>query len=130
MEKLTTELVMDERKRDRRGRRLTAAIGREELLRGYEQSGLTQAEFARREGIKYPTFASWVQAKRRATAATVGVTTPTVRPAGRVRFAEVPMSALVDRAANDALSVTLPGGLVVRGSDATLIAALVKALNA
>jgi transposase-like protein len=125
MEKLTTELVMDERKRDRRGRRLTAAKRREELLGDYEQSGLTQAEFARREGIKYPTFASWVQSRRKRDGA------PALgKPASRVRFAEVPMSALAARAANDTLSVTLPGGLVVRGGDPVAVATLVKALNA
>lgn len=126
MEKLTTELVIEESKRDRRGRRLTAAARREELLRDYARSGLTQAEFARREGIKYPTFASWVQARRSATPEATSAS----KRAGPVRFAQVPMSALASREANEALSVTLPGGLVVRGSDAGLIAALVKALNA
>ena len=126
MEKPTTELVIDESKRDRRGRRLTAANQREELLRAYDQSGLTQAEFARREGIKYPTFASWVQARRGA----AGAASRAGKPFGRVRFTEVPISVLTNRTATDALSVTLPGGLVVRGSDAVLIAALVKALGA
>jgi transposase-like protein len=126
MENPTTELVIEERKRDRRGRRLTAAKRREELLRDYDRSGLTQAEFARREGIKYPTFASWVQLRRNAADAAPRAD----GPVGRVRFAQVPMSALAGRAEGDALSVTMPGGLVVRGSDAALIAALVKALNA
>ena len=126
MEKPTTELVIDERKRDRRGRRLTAANRREKVLRAYDQSGLTQAEFARREAVKYPTFASWVQARRSAT----GAGTRSGAAVGRGCFTDVPISVLTDRAATDALSVTLPGGLVVRGSDAVLIAALVKALGA
>ena len=126
MEKPTTELVIDESKRDRRGRRLTAAIRREAILRDYDQSGLTQAEFARREGIKYPTFASWVQARRSAGAAPAAG-----RPTGRVRFTEVPMPPiLAGREATDLLSVTMPGGLVVRGGDPVAVAALVKALNA
>jgi len=125
MEKLTTELILDESKRDRRGRRMTAAKRREELLGAYDQSGLTQAEFARREGIKYPTFTSWVQARHR-----VGSPVSLSRPTTPMRFAEVPMAAPTERASDEALSVTLPGGLVVRGSDVGLIAALVKALNA
>lgn len=125
MEKPTTELVIDESKRDRRGRRLTAAKRREELLGDYEQSGLTQAAFARREGIKYPTFASWVQSRR-----STGAAPSAGKPDGRVRFAEVPFPALAGRPATDSLSVTMPGGLVVRGSDAGLVAALVKALGA
>ena len=47
-----------------------------------------------------------------------------------MRFAEVPRAALAERASEEALRVTLLGGLVVRGSDVGLIAALLKALNA
>lgn len=126
MEKLTTELILDESRRDRRGRRMTAAKRREELLGAYDQSGLTQAEFARREGIKYPTFTSWVQARRNGAASAAAVN----KPAGRVRFEEMPMPVLYGRAASDALSVTMSGGLVVRGSDVGLTASLIKTLNA
>ncbi|MGH7943610.1 MAG: hypothetical protein ACREH8_16450 [Opitutaceae bacterium] len=34
------------------------------MLREFDASELTQAEFARRAGVKYPTFASWLQARR------------------------------------------------------------------
>jgi len=95
-------------------------------MRAYDQSGLTQAGFARSEGIKYPTFASWVKARRNGAASAAAVN----KPAGRVRFEEMPMPVLYGRAASDALSVTMSGGLVVCGSDVGLVAALVKALNA
>ena len=125
---ITADLVVDETKRDAKGRRITPKARRQELLAAYEQSGLTQAAFARREGIKYQTFATWVSEGRlRATA--VGPSKSDVP----VRFAEVNLPPPTQRELNpnaDALSVTLPDGVVVRGSDAAALAALVKALRA
>lgn len=54
------EVVETGEKRDRVGRKITPASGREELVGAWRRSGLTQAEFARQEGVRYPTFASWV----------------------------------------------------------------------
>jgi hypothetical protein len=42
---------------------------REALLDEFERGGTPAAEFARLVGLKYPTFASWVQQRRRARAA-------------------------------------------------------------
>lgn len=128
MKMITADLVVDETKRDTKGRRITPKARRQELLAAYEQSGLTQAAFARREGVKYQTFATWVSEGRRRSAA--GGLSKSVLP---VRFAEVnlPPSAQRELSANaGALSVTLPDGLVVRGADALAMAALVKALRA
>jgi len=130
METITAELMADGSKRDRRGRRLAGAERRAELLRAYDTSGLTQAAFARQEGIKYPTFASWVQARRSQAGAGGGTavrTTAQVPPGGGVRFAEMRLPA--GRRDEDALSVTLPDGLVVRGAEALAVAALVRALQ-
>lgn len=66
---ITADLVVDETKRDTKGRRITPKARRQELLAAYEQSGLTQAAFARREGVKYQTFAAWVSEWRRRSAA-------------------------------------------------------------
>lgn len=87
------------------------------LLREYEASGLTQAEFARRAGVKYPTFASWVQAGRGRAGG----------PGARLRFAEVQMP--MAKAAAAELSVMLPDGVIARGTDAQALAALVRALR-
>jgi transposase-like protein len=128
MKMITADLVVDETKRDTKGRRITPKARRQELLAAYEQSGLTQAAFARREGVKYQTFATWVSEGRRRSAA--GGLSKSVLP---VRFAEVsvPSPAQRELSANaGALSVTLPDGLVVRGADALAMAALVKALRA
>lgn len=119
MEKLTTELVDDGAKRDRRGRRLMPRERVEALLNEYEASGLTQAEFARRAGVKHPTFASWVQARRGQCGGT--------NRAMPVRFAEVTLPMAANAGAT--LSVTLPDGVVVRGTEAAALAALVRALR-
>jgi transposase-like protein len=92
----------------------------EALLREYETSGLTQAEFARRAGVKYSTFAGWVHARR-------------AQPGGReggastVHFARVQLPAASVAPAE--LSAILPDGVIVRGTDAAGMAALVRALR-
>jgi transposase-like protein len=97
MATIATELI--EAKRDERGRRITPAAEREALVRAYEESGLTQKAFAKQEGVKYPTFVSWVQECRRR------------RPGPKVGFAEL---ALPRTAAP--LEVQLPDGTIIRGS--------------
>ena len=118
METVSTELIDDGAKRDRRGRRLMPTERVAALLREYDTSGLTQAEFARRAGVKYPTFASWVQARRGAGGGGM---------AARVRFAEVQL--LMAKASDAELSVMLPDGVIARGADAQAPAALVRALR-
>lgn len=117
----TTEIVDDGQQRDGRGRVNWPRERREQLLDEYESSGLSQAAFARREGVRYPTFAHWVQERRRGTL----TTGPGRRPAVAPRFVEVGVPA---DASSPELSVTLPGGLVARGADAAALATLVRAL--
>ena len=96
-------------KRDERGRRITPAAEREALVRAYEESGLTQKAFAKREGVKYPTFVSWVQGRRR-------------RSAGpKVSFAELTLP----RAAAP-LEVQLADGTIIRGSNVEEVARLLQ----
>ena len=89
----------------------------EEMLGEYDTSGLTQAAFARRAGIKYPTFASWIRARRAKSGS----------EPGRVRFAQIQLP--VAKMSAGELSVTLPDGAVVRGGDAQALASLVRALR-
>ena|SRR5688572_25411787 len=117
---IVAEVVDNGEKRDGRGRRLTAADRRAEVVRAYHASGLTMAAFARRERIKYPTFANWVlkTAKR-----------PMHRNA--IEFAQVRlplMSAPTGTGANH-LEVRLPDGTMVRGGRVEEMAALVQALR-
>lgn len=118
----TTELIETGERHDSRGRKRTPARRRDELVRAWRASGLTQAQFARREGVRYPTFAHWVQEARRREVAS---------PAGaKVMFAEVRMPAspaAMPEAAS--LELQLPDGVVVRGADVQKLAALVRALR-
>jgi hypothetical protein len=52
-------------KTDTRGRVFTPAARREKLLEEFEQSGLSGAKFAELTGLKYSTFATWAQRRRR-----------------------------------------------------------------
>lgn len=132
-----TELIDTGETRDQRGRKLTPRPRRAELVAAWRQSGLTQAEFARREGVRYPTFASWVQQARLAAGG------PGRSPGLAVRFAEVqvPTSAVAcaavpptppppAAACGSAVEVRLPDGTVVRGAHAADVAAVARALRA
>jgi hypothetical protein len=52
---------------DALGRVWMSAERREWLLDEFERSGVAGAEFARIAGVKYSTFATWLQRRRRAT---------------------------------------------------------------
>jgi hypothetical protein len=109
--------------RDKRGRRITPIARRVELVEAWRRSGLTQAAFARHEGLRYPTFAGWVQTLR----------TQGAPAASAVRFAELRLpsstSAPMSETSVAALEVRLPDGMIVRGGDAASVAALVQALR-
>ena len=51
---------------DARGRVRVPEERREALLDEFERSGLSGVKFARMVGVKYPTFALWVQKRRKA----------------------------------------------------------------
>lgn len=114
----TAEVIDDGQRRDRRGRVSWPAQRREQLLDEYERSGLSQAAFARQAGVKYPTFAHWVQERRREAAGQPGPTTD-VAP----RFVELGVPAA------GTLSVSMPDGLVVSGTDPRALAGLVQLLR-
>ena len=87
----------------------------------YRTSGLTMAAFAKREGVKYPTFAGWM-----------AKTQPSAAAKPSIRFAEMrlPVSAPATSPQVDyALEVRLPEGTVVRGRVAADVVALVRALR-
>lgn len=114
--------VVEEAERDARGRRRVSAKQRAEYVRAYVQSGLSQAAFAKREGLRYPTFAHWVQKAKRAGACELP-------RSGAVQFAQVqlPPNAAVPNSAS--IEVRLADGIVVRGDDVEKIAVLVRALR-
>ena len=118
MRTITTELVETGEKRDTRGRRVTASARREQLLESYARSGLTMAAFARREAIKYPTFASWVKTRKN-------------NKRAPIEFAQVrlPFAARANEPDGERMEVRLPDGTVLCGNRAAELAALVRALR-
>lgn len=110
----TAELIDTGEKRDRRGRKLVPVEQRMELAAQWRKSGLTQAEFARREGVRYTTFVGWVQKQKNQSR------TPPMR------FLEV-QSPVAAR--GHALEVSLPDGTQLRGTNAEELAKLVRVLR-
>lgn len=107
---ITAELVETGTKRDRKGRRITPAPQRAELVAAYRASGLTMEQFARQEGLNRLTLAKWAYLQGR-------------RPAGpAVRFAEMKVGLPLTH--GWAFEVTLPNGLAVRASSAAALAEL------
>ena len=118
MATITAELVTTEEKRDARGRKLIGPARREAILAAYARSsGLTQRDFAQREGVSYHTLTMWLAQRRKEI--------PPAKPP-LVRFTEVAMPAATTAVS---LEVSLPGGMIVRGQDAAQVAALIKALR-
>ena len=106
---------------DTQGRVRTSREQRRVILAEFERSGMSAAEFARRTGLKYSTFAAWVQRGHRRTK----------RLARRapVRLLE---AVLTTATPATALTVQLPGGARLELSEAgqiPLTAALVHALE-
>jgi hypothetical protein len=115
-------------KTDVLGRVKTPAARREQLLDEFERSGLTGQKFAEVVGIKYQTFATWAQKRRRQRGAY-----PAVKGPKQLRWLE----AVVPEARGSGdknplpLVLELPGGTRVQITDAkqaALAAALLRAL--
>jgi hypothetical protein len=113
-------------KTDAKGRVRTSAKRRESLLEEFDRSGLSGAKFAELAGIKYQTFATWLQKRRRQG-------TVPAKSENAVRWLE----AVVEKAQASggksplALVVELPGGArmeISHANQAGLAAVLVRAL--
>lgn len=110
------EVLTLEPKRDTRGRRITPLERRIELVKAYRASGLTQKEFARREGITETSLAKW--------SSRCGG----VERQAAVRFAEttVPAAAV---GPSWPFEVTLPNGYLVRAASAVALAELLGCIR-
>jgi hypothetical protein len=113
-------------KQDAAGRVWTPPEQREAVLDEFEKSGLPATKFAAHVGVKYQTFASWVQ-KRRKTQADRGAAQ---RRTGGVQWLE----ASVMSGARDArgLMIHLPGGArleVLDAAEAELAVQILRALQ-
>jgi transposase-like protein len=106
------EVVIEDFKRDRKGRKITPRAKREELVEAYRASGLTMAQFARQEGINWLTLAKW--------SSRIG------KSQAPVQFAEVKLGLA---AAAWPYEVTLPNGITVRSASAPALVALLELIR-
>ncbi len=105
------------------GRVWTPRERREAVLDEFERSGMSAAKFAEFIGVKYTTFASWVQKRRRPPN-----TGAPAAPSPALRWVEAAI-----QAPGAGLCVHLEGGVRIEITDAAqakLAAALLRALAA
>ena len=101
---------------------------RDMLLDAYEASGLSGPQFAAQHGVKYPTFATWLQARKRQRGGYPGLPAP---ESATLVLAEVESFGAVERSDIPALEIGLPGGVVIslrHAGQAPLVAELLKHL--
>jgi transposase-like protein len=112
-------------KTDAVGRVRTPAAKRAEILAAFERSGVSGVEFAALIGVKYPTFASWLQARRRPR----GEAGTGPRPPVRFVEAAVPPPPAEAQAP---VELELPGGVRLRLTEPAqvpLVVALLRGLR-
>jgi hypothetical protein len=127
-------------KTDELGRVLTSKVRREALLEEFDRSGMSGQAFAQWAGIKYQTFASWRQKRRRAKKKPVASQSPPepdLQPRqGRnqsLHWVEAVMNQEPQNTASmgAGLVVHFPGGARMEVSDsrgATLVAEILRQL--
>ncbi|MEK7954473.1 IS66 family insertion sequence element accessory protein TnpA [Luteolibacter soli] len=109
---------------DRRGRLRYAPGQREAILDAFASSGLSGPKFAALHGVKYQTFAAWIQKRKHA-----GTPAALPAPAG---LALVEVEAPAGPCRDPGLSVILPGGgeiHVASMAAVPLAAALIRELS-
>jgi transposase-like protein len=121
-----TQAVGEVIKTDVRGRMMVSVQRRQSLLAEYDQSGLSAKKFAQLAGIKYQTFANWLQKRRRRGSSPA-------QPTDSVRWLEavVEKAQTAGRPGTAALLVALPGGARLEIADAhqaVLAALLLRSL--
>lgn len=108
-------------KSDRTGRLRYTQEFKDEVLAGFEASGMSGPAFAAHCGVKYPTFAAWVAKRKREEGR--------ARPrAGKQEFV---LAEFEGEFSSGGLEVELPGGArarLVSAEHAGLLAALIKSL--
>ena len=126
----TTEVVL---KTDTIGRVFTPLERRRNLLEEFEKSGLSGTKFAALVGVKYSTFASWLQKQRRKNS-NRGRGKDQAEGATQVRWLETVIEQAQSPADKGRLPVVvrLPGGAsleIATAGQVTLVAALLSALE-
>lgn len=105
----TTGMVDGLIKHDTRGRLRTTRERREALLAEYDRSAMTGRKFAKWAGIKYSTFANWLQARRKLGCRELAA--PVAEPTTGTRWLE----AVVDGSPPKEPAKVKPATLIVHG---------------
>jgi len=121
-----TQPVEEVIKTDVLGRMRASVARRESLLNEFEKSGLSAKKFAALSGLKYQTFATWLQKRRRQGQ-------PALKPSDPVKWLEAVVEQAQPPAAHASSAVILrwPGGAQIELTDVKQIpvaAALVRIL--
>ena len=124
-------------KRDKMGRVRVSRARREALLNEFERGGTSGAQFADYVGIKYSTFANWLQKRQRRQASGVGIDNQSralkSKRTAPIRWLETMVEGEGKESRTEArLRVHLPGGAhveITNGAQAGLAAVLLENLG-
>ena len=120
-------VLFEECKNDTRGRRIVSAQRWAEVLGAYPASGLTQEQYARRQGVNYHTLVSRLGRARLKSGSKAGSHGERSQSGPLVSgFIEAILPSGVASAA--ALEVVTPSGFIIRGAEPEAVAALVRSL--
>jgi len=119
------QILAQESKADSQGRRILSRDRWAEILAGYPQSGLTQAQYAKREGVNYHTLVARRQRQRQESSSVAPRAGSMSATGGGAAFIEITPPRW---SATLPLEVVLPAGMIVRGTEPALVARLVQAL--
>ena len=123
MESIEAEICVESGKSDRQGRRIRGAAEWRSILERYDQSGLTQAAFCAREGLRFGTLVAWLGRRRK----NGGNLSESELP--EPKFHELSLNNPADSPSAN-LEVTLTDGTVLRGTQASELADLIRLLRA
>ena len=119
-------------KTDVLGRVRMPADRREAILDAFEQSGISGQAFAAQIGVKYPTFATWIQKRRRKRGEYPKKKLPQPPPS-QITFVEAQIEQpCIDCSEEDALEVQTAEGvkLMIRSrGEVALASELIRSLN-
>jgi len=117
-------------KQDSRGRMRTTRERREALLAEYDRSAMTGRKFAKWAGIKYTTFANWLQARRKLGCREL--TAPVAEGATGTRWLEAVVEGSPHKEPAKSRTATLivhgPGGVRIEISEAKQVGLAVQLL--
>lgn len=112
------QVLAQESKADSQGRRIVSRERWAEILAGYPQSGLTQAQYAKREGVNYHTLVARRQRQRQESGRSAPHAGSMSATGGGTGFMEITPPTWI---ATLPLEVVLPAGMIVRGTEPALV---------